>query len=65
MRSCRRPGRQYVDTALQRIDELSAEIEPLRAHLIDFARRQPGCRALQAASTGGVVVRGDHLGRDR
>ena len=40
-------GRQYVDTALRRIDELSAEIEPLRAQLISFARRQPGCRALQ------------------
>ena len=40
-------GRQYVDTALRRIDELSAEIDPLRTQLIDFARRQPGCRALQ------------------
>src|ERR1700758_1900239 len=40
-------GRQYVDTALRRIDELTAEIEPLRAQLISFARRQPGCRALQ------------------
>jgi transposase len=40
-------GRQYVDTALRRIDELSAEIEPLRAQLASFARRQPGCRALQ------------------
>jgi transposase len=45
--SCRRAGRQYVDTALRRIDELSAEIEPLRAQLASFARRQPGCRALQ------------------
>jgi transposase len=40
-------GRQYVDTALRRIDELSAEIDPLRTQLIGFARRQPGCRALQ------------------
>src|SRR6267142_3873524 len=40
-------GRQYVDTALRRIDGLSAEIEPLRMQLISFARRQPGCRALQ------------------
>ena len=31
-------GRQYVDTALRRIDELSAEIEPLRTQLISFAR---------------------------
>ena len=41
-------GRQYVDTALRRIDELSVEIEPLRTQLVDFARRQAGCRALQA-----------------
>ena len=45
-------GRQYVDTALRRIDELSAEIEPLRAQLVDFARRQAGCRALQARHYG-------------
>lgn len=45
-------GRQYVDTALGRIDELSAEIEPLRAHLIGFARRQRGCQALQARHYG-------------
>jgi transposase len=41
-------GRQYVDTALRRIDELSAETEPLRAQLVGFARRQRGCQALQA-----------------
>ena len=41
-------GRQYVDTALRRIDELSAEIGPLRTQLVNFARRQAGCRALQA-----------------
>jgi transposase len=40
-------GRQYVDTALRRIDELSSEIEPLRTQLVTFGRRQPGCRALQ------------------
>jgi transposase len=40
-------GRQYVDTALRRIDELSTEIEPLRTQLVSFARRQAGCRALQ------------------
>ena len=40
-------GRQYIDAALRRIDELSAEIEPLRKQLVDFARHQPGCRALQ------------------
>jgi transposase len=41
-------GRQYIDTALRRTDELSTEIEPLRTQLVNFARRQPGCRALQA-----------------
>jgi hypothetical protein len=40
-------GRQYVDTALRRIDELSVEIEPLRTQLVNFARRQRGCQALQ------------------
>jgi transposase len=40
-------GRQSVDTALRRIDELSVEIEPLRTQLVSFARRQPGCQALQ------------------
>ena len=45
-------GRQYVDTALRRIDELSAEIEPLRAQLINFARHQRGCQALQARHYG-------------
>jgi transposase len=40
-------GRRYVDTALRRIDELSAEIEPLRTQLVSFARRQAGCQALQ------------------
>jgi transposase len=45
-------GRQYVDTALRRIDELAAEIEPLRTQLIGFARRQAGCRTLQARHYG-------------
>jgi transposase len=45
-------GRQYVDTALRRIDELSAEIEPLREQLTGFARRQGGCQALQARHCG-------------
>ena len=39
-------GGQYVDTALGRIDELSTEIEPLRAQLVNFARHQTGCQAL-------------------
>src|SRR6201993_4532036 len=45
-------GRQYVDAALRRIDDLSAEIDPLRAQLVSFARRQPGCRALQGRHFG-------------
>jgi transposase len=40
-------GRQYIDTAQRRIDELSAEIEPLRTQLVNFARHQRGCQALQ------------------
>jgi transposase len=45
-------GRQYVDTAPRRIDELTAEIDPLRMQLIYFARRQVGRRALQARQYG-------------
>src|ERR1700687_238689 len=45
-------GRQYVDTALRRIDELTGEIDPLRTQLVNFARRQAGCRALQARPYG-------------
>lgn len=45
-------GREYVDTALRRIDELTAEIEPLRARLVDFARHHPACRMLQARHYG-------------
>ena len=41
-------GRQYVDAALRRIDDLSIEIGPLRTQLVSFARRQAGCQALQA-----------------
>jgi transposase len=40
-------GRQWVDTALRRIDSLTAEIDPLRRQLVGFARRQPGCQQLQ------------------
>lgn len=41
--------RQYVDTALRRIGELSTEIDPLRTQLASFAKRQAGCRALRLA----------------
>jgi transposase len=40
-------GRQYVDTALRRIDELTTEIDLLRTQLVNFAKRQRGCQALQ------------------
>ena len=59
-------GRQYVDTAMRRIDALSEEIDPLRRQLVNFARRQAGVSgAAGAALRGGLVVCGDHLGRDR
>jgi transposase len=45
-------GRHYVDTALRRIDELTAEIDPVRTQLVNFARRQTRCRALQARQYG-------------
>jgi transposase len=45
-------GRQYVDTALRRFDELTTEIDPVRRQLMNFARRQPGCQALQARQYG-------------
>jgi transposase len=45
-------GRQYVDIALRRIDGLTTEIAPLRAQLVDFARHQPGCQAMQARHYG-------------
>ena len=40
-------GRQYVETALRRIDELTDQIDPLRTQLVNFAQHQTGCRALQ------------------
>ena len=39
---------QQVLTALRVIDRLDAELVPLRRQIAAFARRQPGCRALQA-----------------
>jgi transposase len=41
-------GRQWVQVALAAIDALTTLITPLREQLVGFARRQPGCRALQA-----------------
>ena len=45
-------GRQYVDTALRRIDELTGEIDQVRMQLVNFARRQVGCQALQSRQYG-------------
>ena len=45
-------GRQYVDTALRRIDELTVEIGPVRGQLVSFARRQVAVRRCRPASTG-------------
>ncbi len=41
-------GRQAVATALRILDALDADLVPLRREIAAFARRQPGCRALQA-----------------
>jgi len=41
-------ARQAITVALSMIAALDAQIEPLRAELIGFARRQPGCRAIAA-----------------
>ncbi len=41
-------GRQTVATALRVLDALDAELVPLRKQISAFARRQPGCKALQA-----------------
>jgi transposase len=39
-------ARQLVTVALRTLDQLDAELDLLRAELTRFARRQPGCRAL-------------------
>jgi transposase len=41
-------GKQAVATALRILDALDAELVPLRRQIAAFARRQPGCKALQA-----------------
>lgn len=40
-------ARQAITVALAMIDALDAQLGPLRAELVGFARQQPGCRALQ------------------
>jgi transposase len=41
-------GREAVDVGLRQIAHLDAELAVLRGELVGFARRQRGCRALQA-----------------
>ena len=40
-------GAQAVAAALRRMDDLEAEIAPVRAQIAAFARRQAGCKTLQ------------------
>lgn len=40
-------ARQAITVALAMIEALDVQIKPLRAELTGFARRQPGCQALQ------------------
>jgi transposase len=47
---------QQVLTALRVIDRLNAELVALRRQLAAFARRQPGCRALQAHYGVGTIT---------
>ena len=78
-RCCRRPaadalasaelsaaGRQYIDTALRRIDKLTTKIDPLRTRFVEL---RPTPTSLSGAAGAPVrhrvVMRGDHLGRDR
>jgi transposase len=41
-------GQEAVAAALRILDALDAELTPLRRQIAAFARRQPGCKALQA-----------------
>jgi transposase len=45
-------SRHALDLALRRVDVASAEIHPLERWLRQFARRQPGCKALIAQHYG-------------
>jgi len=50
-------GAQAVAVALGRIDDLDAQITPLRRQIASFARRQPGCQALHGELYGvGTLV---------
>jgi transposase len=39
-------GAQAVQVALRRMDDLEAELAPVHAQIVAFARRQPGCKTL-------------------
>ena len=45
-------GREQVTIALQMIDAVDLQLDPLTARLRDYARRQTGCKALIAAYYG-------------
>ncbi len=45
-------GQQAVQVGLRQLDRLTAELDPLRADLARFSRRQPGCRALRTTHFG-------------
>jgi transposase len=45
-------GWEAVQVGLRQLDRLTAELDPLRAELARFSRRQPGCRALQTTHFG-------------
>jgi transposase len=49
-------GAQSVTTGLTMIDALTAELDPLRAQLGVFARRQAGCRALMSIYGVGALI---------
>jgi transposase len=39
-------GREQIATALALVDAIESQLVPLDRQLLDYARRQPGCRAL-------------------
>jgi transposase len=49
-------ARQLVTVALRTLDHLDAELDLLRRELVGFARRQPGCRALDGLYGVGPVT---------
>ncbi len=49
-------ARATVELALRMVDRVDLELAPLRSELAAFARRQPGCRALDALYGVGPVI---------